>query len=177
MKNTTINSWNQGAEAALYVINATPCPAVEPNYAEIMPMIQNRADLLSAWVRLGSPEDPDIIEAMKQIGVMAMLWIDGDLENPDYEYIHHILVRKQRDYGHGNILRFGLVGVAVRLCDKIARLENLEKRGRLASNEAYEDTWLDILGYCAIGVMLEEGWFLLELEEDNPEEDYERETI
>lgn len=75
------------------------------------------------------------------------------------------LIRKQRDYGHENIARFGRQGLMVRLHDKVARLENLLASGRHPENESIEDTLLDIVGYSAIGMMWENGIFLLPLHE------------
>ena len=73
------------------------------------------------------------------------------------------LVKKQRDYGHENIARFGRQGLIIRTHDKLARLENLTKvaRSYQAQNESITDTVLDIAGYSAIGVMWERGTFLL----------------
>lgn len=77
--------------------------------------------------------------------------------------VQETLVRKQRDYGHENIRRFGLQGLLVRIHDKVARLENLVSNGGTPNNESIEDTLLDIVGYSAIGIMWEKGDFLLEL--------------
>ncbi|MFO0417805.1 MAG: hypothetical protein ACK53T_00240 [Planctomycetota bacterium] len=77
-----------------------------------------------------------------------------------------LLVRKQHDYGHENINRFGVRGVEVRLWDKISRYENLKKRGGKSKNEPLTDTLADIIGYSAIVVMLQHGWFTLGLEGD-----------
>lgn len=74
------------------------------------------------------------------------------------------LIRKQRDYGPENIARFGRQGLLVRLHDKVARLENLTARGLNPENESIYDNFLDVVGYCAIGVMWESGDFLLPLE-------------
>lgn len=74
-----------------------------------------------------------------------------------------LLCRKQHDYGHGNILSFGMVGVAVRMSDKVARLENLTKRDIDAVNESLLDTWRDIVGYSVIAGMLLVDTFKLEL--------------
>jgi len=78
-------------------------------------------------------------------------------------YITEILVRKQRDYGHTNIARFGRAGLLVRCHDKVARLENLLMSGRLPENETVVDNFIDVIGYAAIGIMWENDWFLLEL--------------
>ena len=75
-----------------------------------------------------------------------------------------LLCRKQHDYGHGNILSYGIMGVAVRMSDKVARLENLTKRDVDAVNESLLDTWRDIVGYAVIAGMLLVGTFTLELE-------------
>jgi hypothetical protein len=77
-----------------------------------------------------------------------------------------VLVSKQHDYGHKNISMFGAIGIAVRLCDKIARVNNLLKRGDNAMNESLKDSYMDILGYAVIAVMFNNKTFLLELEQD-----------
>lgn len=80
--------------------------------------------------------------------------------------VHALLVKKQRDYGHENILRFGRDGLLVRVHDKVARLENLAARGAEPENEAVLDTLADLIGYSAIGVMVANGTFILPLAED-----------
>lgn len=75
--------------------------------------------------------------------------------------VHDIVCRKQRDYGHNNISRFGRQGLMVRLHDKVARLENLLSSGRRPNNESIEDNIVDLIGYSCIGMMWEEGTFLL----------------
>jgi hypothetical protein len=80
------------------------------------------------------------------------------------EEITETLIRKQSDYGHHNIARFGRRGLVVRTHDKIARLKNLHlTRSGKAANESLTDTYTDIVGYSAIGMMWERGWFLLDL--------------
>jgi len=73
------------------------------------------------------------------------------------------LCKKQHDYGHENIARFGRLGLLVRVHDKIARLHNLLAKGGVPQNETIEDTYVDIVGYSAIGMMVERGWFGLQL--------------
>jgi hypothetical protein len=73
------------------------------------------------------------------------------------------LIRKQRDYGHENIRRFGRTGLIIRCHDKIARLENLCGSDFEPNNESIDDTLLDIVGYSAIGIMWEAQTFLLPL--------------
>lgn len=78
------------------------------------------------------------------------------------------LCSKQNDYGHGNINKFGLMGVAVRLSDKIERLANLKDKGEeyYVANESFVDTLVDIVGYCVIAQMLNDETFNLKLESD-----------
>jgi hypothetical protein len=78
--------------------------------------------------------------------------------------ITDILAGKQRDYGHQNIARFGRSGLLVRAHDKVARLENLLGAGKVPANETVMDNFIDVIGYSAIGMMWEKGWFLLPLE-------------
>lgn len=88
----------------------------------------------------------------------------GRLDVPDpVAHVTSTLVSKQRDYGPENIARFGRMGLLIRTHDKIARLENLLNANREPNNEAIVDTWLDIVGYSAIGVMWERDQFLTPL--------------
>lgn len=109
--------------------------------------------------------DQMAIQLMQRAGVAA-LHVLYESEPFALMHIADTLIKKQHDYGHRNILTFGFIGVAVRLCDKIARMENLLKRGGTAQNEALTDTYLDIVGYAAIALMLDDGSFELELEHD-----------
>lgn len=82
-------------------------------------------------------------------------------------HVEH-LCSKQRDYGHDNITAFGVLGIKVRLSDKLARYANLTKNGIDPENESLEDTVKDIIGYCVVGLMLCDGTFLLQLEAEEP---------
>ena len=66
-----------------------------------------------------------------------------------------LLDEKQKDYGPGNISRFGVKGLSVRLYDKVERLANLlVDRNESPKNESLEDTFKDIAHYGLIGLML-----------------------
>ena len=80
--------------------------------------------------------------------------------------IADVVISKQYDYGHDNILAFKEQGLVVRLWDKINRLKNLFWNNSEPKNESIEDTFTDIAGYAIIGLMLAEGTFTNELEED-----------
>ena len=69
------------------------------------------------------------------------------------------LASKQRDYGPQNITKFGIQGLKVRMWDKIARINNLVAQGREPSNESLVDSYVDLMGYCVIAVMVTNGTF------------------
>lgn len=77
-----------------------------------------------------------------------------------------LLIRKQHDYGHDNINNFGTIGIAIRVCDKIARIRNLRGRGSDGQAEPLQDAYLDLVGYATIAEMYHHGWFQLPLEGD-----------
>jgi hypothetical protein len=156
---TTHNNWDEGAYAALQhlCIFAAEIPYDENIWTPIF-------DALGTHVRNHPDKTGVILSLLERAGVAALHELpDGSFSIDD---MHKLLVSKQHDYGHENILHFGIVGVAVRLCDKIARMRNLLKRGTSALNEALTDTYMDILGYAAIALMLEDGSFELELIQD-----------
>lgn len=66
-----------------------------------------------------------------------------------------LMAKKQMDYGMGNIAmngnkRLALLGVAIRLNDKIQRLLNILDNENSPNNESLEDTAQDITNYGAI---------------------------
>ena len=80
--------------------------------------------------------------------------------------IADIVIAKQHDYGHDNILAFREQGLVVRLWDKINRLKKLVWENNEPKNEAIEDTFTDVAGYAIIGLMLAEDTFTNELSKD-----------
>jgi hypothetical protein len=128
---------------------------------------------VSAWI-LGlqareetSKSDTAIATAMIiKAGILAL----QEIKDKEIHYAHEdmvkLLVRKQHDYGHDNINNFGIIGIAVRVCDKIARIRNLKGRDTDGVAEPLADSYLDLVGYAAIAQMYHHGWFQLELESD-----------
>ena len=88
------------------------------------------------------------------------------LNSVDRNNLVAVLASKQADYGHGNIMEYGVEGVMVRLSDKLARIRNLVKRGVDPENESLKDSYLDICGYCVIWQMLQNGTFESQLAAD-----------
>lgn len=110
---------------------------------------QGRTDEIYGWVRCVGHEAS---RGLEKLGLC------------DGEKLLEILVGKQRDYGHGNILSFGIVGVGIRACDKIARYNNLKDRPDTAQNEPFIDCLMDMVGYAVIASMLDDETFSLELQ-------------
>lgn len=77
-----------------------------------------------------------------------------------------LMFKKQHDYGHGNITKFGEFGVLVRVNDKIARLLNLYARGDNPQNESLIDSWVDLFNYSVISLLLHLNIFALSLDEN-----------
>jgi hypothetical protein len=95
--------------------------------------------------------------------------------------MRELMLRKQHDYGPTNIMETPIahlaeawgvpgidpkvagpqLGIYVRLNDKIARLYEGFKNGGETKviGEALRDTWMDILGYALIALMVENGTF------------------
>ena len=82
-----------------------------------------------------------------------------------------LLISKNHKYGKGNILNskdFGIdpkQGVALRMNDKFERLKN-GLQGMDLGKEGFVDSFGDLIGYNAIGLMLELGWYQLPISED-----------
>ena len=71
-----------------------------------------------------------------------------------------LLLRKQLDYGSTNISKAPggpLNGLRVRMHDKIARINNLIDKGVDPQNESLRDSFIDLLNYSAIAIMVLEG--------------------
>lgn len=68
-------------------------------------------------------------------------------------------IRKHKDYGKGNILDTGELGIVFRINDKLRRLQNLASKDKAPANESIEETWIDIAVYAVIAVLLRKGWF------------------
>ena len=71
-----------------------------------------------------------------------------------------LLVQKHDDYGSTNISDApggALNGLSVRLHDKVARLNNLLSNDKKPKNETIEDTFIDILNYALIALLVLDG--------------------
>ena len=68
-------------------------------------------------------------------------------------------IKKHKDYGKGNILDTGELGILFRINDKIRRLQNLATADKQPENESLNETWLDIAVYAVIAILLRQGYF------------------
>jgi hypothetical protein len=78
-----------------------------------------------------------------------------------------MFLKKHKDYGKGNILAVGEIGIVLRITEKIERLKNLLLKGDAPTNESIEETFIDIAVYANLAILLRRGWF--EKLEVNPE--------
>lgn len=90
------------------------------------------------------------------------------MKNPKYldeafgkicEELKDIFIKKHKDYGKGNILDTGELGIAFRVSDKLNRLKHLLANNLKPENESVEETWQDIGVYSIIAVLLKRSWF------------------
>ena len=77
-----------------------------------------------------------------------------------FDEAEELLLSKQKDYGPDNIAKspFGpLFGLLVRMYDKQARAANLISKGHDAKHESLEDTFIDMLNYSVIALLVLRG--------------------
>lgn len=82
------------------------------------------------------------------------------LAGPYYDGALEVLVKKQNDYGPKNIaLAPGgpLNGLRVRMHDKMSRINHLIDSGATPENESLRDSFLDMLNYSVIAMMVLDG--------------------
>jgi len=150
-------TWNDAASEAVREMIARDCrPKTLPELRDAyngffspaqQPLEDERA--AAAWSEFGAR----CRESAVTLAGETLLW----------QTVIDTVIRKQRDYGKENILRFGQLGLEVRVHDKLARLEHLAMTGARPENETVFDTVLDLVGYSVLGILVARGWFSLEL--------------
>ena len=126
----------------------------------------------------GSPRGSNIIDGYGDDNSLDRLqeWNDYLQANPnskvDDEFITNVwrvldsagnlLIRKHHDYGPKNVAHSPggpLNGLRVRMWDKVARINNLVDSKVNPSNESLRDSFIDLLNYSAIAIMvLDKTW-------------------
>ena len=67
---------------------------------------------------------------------------------------YKLFEKKNKDYGDA-FARYGIIGVLVRIGDKLSRLMNIEKNQiTLVNDESIQDTLIDLHNYSAMALML-----------------------
>ena len=157
---TKPTTWNQSA-----ALGVDQIWELIPGLNADIKIIRTSFEFLStSYFDNDSPESKDgVTELWTMLGSYAIAWGETKSISISKTKLLETLVRKQRDYGHHNIAKYGRKGLIIRVHDKIARLENLIEHQTEASNEPIEDTILDIAGYSTIGIMWEANAFLLPL--------------
>jgi Nucleotide modification associated domain 1 len=72
----------------------------------------------------------------------------------------NLLIKKHKDYGPKNISQSPggpLNGLRVRMWDKTARINHLIDSGATPENESLRDSFIDLLNYSAIAMMVIDG--------------------
>jgi hypothetical protein len=121
-------TWDDASLQALeYITNIVSTVRFEePVWKKYNAILDSLANFVT-WSEAAS--EAQAVSVMVDAGCMAMHSLVPLTLGMDKTEMHRLLCRKQHDYGHGNISKFGLIGVAVRMCDKIARAENMTKKG------------------------------------------------
>jgi hypothetical protein len=163
---TTPTTWQEAANQELEAIDRNIPLLDYHKQADLVAELSSRAHHIADLVRMGVEDTEEwyrhLAYTLISCGNIAARQMYDD-NAWDKQHMSELLASKQHDYGHRNITSFGLVGVGVRMSDKIARLENLVKRDDDAVNEPLTDTYKDIVGYAVIAGMLMNDTFRLEL--------------
>lgn len=92
-------------------------------------------------------------ESLEKFALMA---------EPYYMDALEVLIKKQSDYGPKNIALApggALNGLRVRMHDKMSRINHLIDSGATPENESLRDSFLDMMNYSAIALMvLDKDW-------------------
>lgn len=164
-----VNTWNDACAQALQELHTE---AENSSAAWTSSDIEAGLDIvtreLAEYVRNGRGGETIVLAAMRSASTLAIKELDRLGYIVGFPDLHRLLCRKQHDYGHQNIDNFGMIGVAVRLCDKIARAKNLKHLhyDGFVQDETIVDTYTDIIGYATIALMLDANTFSLQLADD-----------
>ena len=148
----------------------TIVPMVLPNYEQYVNVLRTEAPVLllddreNFWEQSPlalSPSEPTVTLGFEAV-VPACYSHDTLMQTKKLlavmaEYAT-LFSAKQEAYSRGNIDAFGELGVLVRASDKVNRLKSLIVEHRVNDlPETVRDTWTDLLGYAAIGLMTHDG--------------------
>lgn len=169
-------SWQEASET---VVNVLMTSALHPVYSHLKSPDACQKEILEEFEKVvekvfqsgdfSEEADKDFLhKTFFNIGSAALRGLSYESKSSIPECGRHVLqtvIGKQRMYGHGNIARFGIPGIVIRMNDKMERLKNLQSHTGPVLFEPIKDTWLDICGYAIIAMMWSHGWFMLDLDE------------
>ncbi|MGC8547909.1 MAG: nucleotide modification associated domain-containing protein [Candidatus Micrarchaeia archaeon] len=154
-------SWSKNFKAAVDNVLAD-CPDGSHEFAGLLAHLND-----FFWSRFNEPKNIEGFSDaafFKELAISALCGASVLSGKPVQEVgmaCYDLGVRKNKDYGSDNILRFGTMGLIVRIGDKINRLNNLYKSGTAqVADEKMLDTLMDVFNYSIYGIMLSNGiWF------------------
>lgn len=85
-------------------------------------------------------------------------YLDEAFEEVSKELLE-MFKKKHQDYGKGNILDMGELGISFRISEKFNRIKHLLMSHKKPTNESIEESWIDIAVYAIIAVLLKRSWF------------------
>ena len=149
-------TWNDGAKLALSRLDS---------HSKMHPPSMPYEVEVHKLIKLVNDEESNTFdyygESLLNIGCSAWLGL-AEVDKMD---MASLLVNRQLKYGPKNIMAFEYKGIAVRMADKVARIENGEED---FADEAYNDAVMDLVGYCVIAMMLHDGTFHLPVQTTLP---------
>lgn len=73
--------------------------------------------------------------------------------------LYTMFLKKHKDYGKGNILSVGELGISLRVTEKIERIKHLLMQSGGPANESIDETWTDIAVYAILAKLHRSGKF------------------
>lgn len=140
---------------------------VESNFDEIVDLTFHTKDVDSDYME-------HMFFSLAVAGLHGYSLVGKEDHKTSAATIYNTVVGKQKMYGHGNIARFEVPGIVIRMNDKLERLKNLKGFDGPVLFEPVKDTWLDICGYSIIAIMWIRGWFLLDIKNQDKEKSGEK---
>lgn len=137
-------------------------PVVKFNEPYVSPDTWEKAAIeysREAWTTAGDLDDVYMIQVVSDVARRLDKRFVQDVFRV-YEEVLRLLLKKNADYGSRNIAESpggALNGLRVRMWDKIARINNLIDSGVEPENESLRDSFVDLLNYSAIALMVLDG--------------------
>lgn len=121
--------------------------------------MERKKRIMTKDVKESSQEGTDVTDYMLQEYPTLMHSIKNHMNE-----CFVLMAKKQMDYGMGNIgmngnKKLALLGIMIRLNDKVQRALNMLEKDQSPNNESLEDTAQDITNYGAIfNTVLKDEW-------------------